>query len=101
MCVLFVCCCRQLSIHVLRRSAPTRRSSVLRAACRAVYHRRAGAVGIGLGFAAHRLGLTAAVEAADEETIASAVLRLPRRQAPAEADREAVLVEQGDRKSVV
>src|SRR3546814_2132219 len=53
-----------------------------------VEHGPAAAVGGELGFAAHRLALAAAVEAADEEAIAPAVLGFPRRQAPAVAHRE-------------
>src|SRR3546814_17111883 len=55
---------------------------------RCVEHGPAAAVGGELGFAAHRLALAAAVEAADEEAIAPAVLGFPRRQAPAVARSE-------------
>src|SRR3546814_15499210 len=64
-------------------------------------HRPAAAVGGELGFAAHGLALAAAVEAADEETIAPAVLGFPRRQAPAVAHREAVLVEHRESEALV
>src|SRR3546814_13109987 len=64
-------------------------------------HRPAAAVGGELGLAAHGLAHAAAVEAADAETIAPAVLGFPRRQAPAVAHRQPVLVEHRDPAALV